>query len=166
MSKPWTFPTSPSLAVKHQTDFTEVEDSSVHGAIVSESAFTIMAGWSCRLPGCSNRTHRRPPNNICFACRSSRRGRHNEKPQQRFVGKRQMTAEGVPKPCPAKKTAEVTRRKPASVPKPCPAADVSAVPSQDGDGDVGPVRGSASDKEFRGSECLLLMALPFSRDLA
>ena len=53
-----------------------------------------MAGWKCKL--CEERTHRRPPNNICGGCRSSKRGRNNQKPRVRFGRKKQMTSNGRP----------------------------------------------------------------------
>lgn len=36
-----------------------------------------MPGFACRIDGCANRSFRRPPMNICGACRPSWRGLHN-----------------------------------------------------------------------------------------
>ena len=44
-----------------------------------------MVGWSCLQ--CGERTFRRPPNNICQGCRSSRRGRQFLKVTKRFSKK-------------------------------------------------------------------------------
>ena len=81
-----------------------------------------MAGWACKA-GCGNRTHRRPPGNICFACRSCRRGRHNQLPQRRFTGKRRITSQGLP----AKQDNKIKRNKtPYAEDPPAPMAMTAA----------------------------------------